>query len=176
MTCIIGLIEPHRVVFAGDSMITGDAWRSESNPKVFRRGDVLYGLAGDNKACNVVEYDVALPEAVPLGMSPGKFVHKCVLPPCREKFEDYDEEDPTVELLVGTREGLVWANCSKDSHAEARHWLAIGSGGAYAMGALLAIHTRFGSVTEDDVLQTIHNVAKLDQNVGGPTYTAEIPR
>lgn len=63
MTCIAALVHNGEVYMAGDSAVTNGSWDLvlHATPKVFRRGEVLIGVAGRSRLLNVVEHGLDVP-------------------------------------------------------------------------------------------------------------------
>ena len=63
MTCIVGLVDDGVVYIGGDSASVGGYDRSvETQPKVFRRGDLLIGSSGCWRTMQLVHYKLQIPE------------------------------------------------------------------------------------------------------------------
>lgn len=132
MSCVVGIELPTGVVIASDSQTTGGGGEVVYESKVYRRGTVLYGFAGDASICDRIRMEVVSP-SYDIMQPADEFLYETIVKPTRD-FECQDWSimvgTPT-EVWVVSGEGYV--SRSKDSFS------CIGTGGQAAMGALFTL-------------------------------------
>ena len=142
MTAIVGLEHGGRVYLAADSAVSwgDDIVHVAREPKVwacYPSGDVssmVMGVAGASSACEALAGGEWLPEYQ--AGNDTAYVVGQLLPAAQQVADEFD-------MLLGFN-GTLWALCGDGTaHTSAQGMMAIGSGGAMALGALLALfHVR----------------------------------
>ena len=145
MTCVAGVARGGHVCIGGDSSI---AWDEESldscvEPKVFRRGEWLIGLAGDANADRAFHFELRPPQVTkPIR----RLVAVDFADEVKRALETTGAGEADFSALIGVS-GQLYVMGS--TYEVARHrwgYAAVGSGAAWATGAL-AILTDGGSLT-----------------------------
>ena len=144
MTAIVGIQGKGWAVLAADSMTTYNdkPYFSKSFEKIIRKGDYVFGFAGDAVAGNIAEYLWVPPKPVK-NMSTDAFMQIKVLPSLKDAMKEHGYEPDTVKDPDAGFDALICLNgivyeideqymFSRDD----RGLYAIGSGGAIALGAL----------------------------------------
>lgn len=142
MTTITATINPvsHEITLAGDCRYTEGTegskyWDSPNHFKVATRGDVAFGVAGDQPIVQHIIYGWE-PPAVADGDDPILTMHASLLPSLKEHVGDMDGE---WEMIVGFNQSLFY--CDKNGFTGTNdRTAAIGEGAPYALGFLEADH------------------------------------
>lgn len=148
MTTVIAVRTPEGVTFAHDTQATAGAEKIQGIEKVFYRDGVVFGFAGNVRVLNVLKHQLQIPTGKRRRKVPqdeGWIVGALV--PAIQKvlekakvLEDFQSgaSGAPMSLIVST--GAVTGYLDGDFSfcgTELSEW-AIGSGGAYAQGALMA--------------------------------------
>lgn len=184
MTTIAGVQGENWAVIGYDSRVTEDGAKIYSLPKetnkVFKNGSYIIGGAGDLRALNLLCYVFKPPLIAPsaYGMKLDKFMSSVFIPEVKKLFEENSyskdgEHDCDMLVLVN---GTIFEIGTDYSWARDESGVyAIGSGGAYAQGALLAtLETRKRTLGTAKTLvrQAIGIASKLDPNTSPPIYVS----
>ena len=150
MTCIAGYVKGDRVWMGGDSAgVLGYDIRVMKNEKVFVRDAYVMGFMGSFRMGQLLQYKLAIPSC-PDSVAPLVFMATDFIDAVRKCLgeggfrEKKDEVETGGVFLVGVSGALY--RIDYDFHVGQIHdrFTAIGSGEAYAMGALAAMtHLKF---------------------------------
>ena len=143
MTTIAAIQGDGWVVLGFDSRVVDDGRAyilPSNNSKVVRKGEYLLGAAGDMRAINLL--DIFVPPSIPKQVSLDRFITSEFIPALKSCFiaNGYgDEKGCGSSVLVAIR-GVVY-EIGEDYEwcRDERGLYAIGSGSAYALGALYAV-------------------------------------
>ena len=144
MTAIVGIQGKNWAVIAADSMTTYDdkPYYAKGMDKVIRKGDYIFAFAGDAVAGNIAEFLWNPPKPVKT-MNTDAFMQVKVLPSLREAMKEHGYEPDTVKDPGAGFDALICLNGIIYEVDEEYIWTrddrglyAVGSGGAYALGAL----------------------------------------
>lgn len=150
MTCIIGIEHKGRVFLGGDSAATNGRLDQSliREPKVFKKGDFVFGICGSPKILNVLQSSTQIPKK-PKGQDDKSYIMNVVVPAITESFK---EMGCTVEqggmtlfegaVLFGFNGKLYQMQMNFQVITNAFDYDAIGSGANIAKGAL---HTSRGA-------------------------------
>lgn len=145
MTTIAGAVAGGKVFLAADQQNNDvNGYASLDGNKIFRKGYLLLGIAGDYKAANTLPW-------LPTGKfkyesEPRKFMTMTFPRLVREFAEQHEFVFDPFEALVGTKGMLFHYSSDDESVAPMGQFYAIGSGGPFALGSL-ATSERSVSVT-----------------------------
>lgn len=161
MTAVVAITDGNTVFMGGDRATTGDDCIVDlPHPKVWRRGGVTFGCAGQVAQLQRLRYEAPFPRF--RGGVPDRYVGARLAPALRKFF---GSEDIDIDILIGVRGRLFALDCVFSFTDVGPEW-AIGSGGAAARAALAC------TTGEDDPQTRIAhalNVATLVCNsVRGP--------
>lgn len=145
MTCIVGLVHNSRVYIGGDSGGLGkNSYDIRKMPKVFTKGQFVYGYAGSFRMGNILQYEFKEPKIK--GDIFKYMVHDYIngLRKCFEKhgFEiDSEREADGGEAIspcffVGMKGKLFSVHEDLQIAELTRSYDAIGCGGDFALGAM----------------------------------------
>lgn len=150
MTCIVGIAQNNKVYIGGDSgAIGGTTYEIRKSPKVFIKGEFLYGYAGSFRLGNILQYEFKEPKIKGdnihkyLATDYFKALMKCYksveFDPNPKNAEVNAEVDGGCSFMIGIR-GQLFTMSSEDHHVVdlLRNYNAIGCGGDQALGALFA--------------------------------------
>lgn len=140
MTCIVAIISDGKVHMAAERANSDDSVILPSvDPKIVRRGDYLFGYAGNTGVGQAVQYMFTFP---PLKnkRDVSKHMIGTVVPALRQFFRDEnitwtDKDDDGCSLLFGVA-GHVFEFDTADFQMVEYSELAVGSGASYALGSL----------------------------------------
>ena len=154
MTCVVGLVSPFDgSVWLGSDQCTrvGDRLFTTANPKVFERDGVLFGLAGPVGGGVAARHRMEVPSREP-GEDADKYIMVRVYDAIWKAQQEQrvtsknDEGEYGCSVLIGYA-GCVYHFDSYGMGSRCKEgYFAIGSGAAYALGALYVMP----GVTGDD--------------------------
>lgn len=148
------------------------------NGKIVKNGAYLLGAAGDMRAINLLAHVLKPPVPAPndIGIKLDKFISSKFIPALKQCFDEAQygekgEQDSSILVVIhGTiyeiGSGYDW--CHDESGV-----YALGSGGDYAMGAmLLAAEGKKRTMTNarSSIKSALAISARLDPNTGGSIY------
>ena len=181
MTCIVGLKSKKtgKVYLGGDSATTKGAQRMiRAEPKVYKRGEILFGGAGNSVVSQVLSHIASDPSVVekqdPLGYILNEFI------PSFKKFlrqaDQLREKDGVAtvpnEFLVAFRGELFSISSDFDVFTSLDDYMAIGSGEEYALGSLYS--TKYSDLKpEERLFMALEAASKHDSYVGGPLQVVD---
>lgn len=152
MTVIVAIADRGRVIMGGDSALTDEDFSqlSMAETKVFRQGEFLVGASGSSRGGQLIRFRFKPPKHPPR-MDPDKYMATLWVDELRRVFKDGghlyfeeagSEESSGTNALIGYR-GSIWVMYGADFQVERVRdpYLAIGSGGPIAFGALHATQT-----------------------------------
>jgi hypothetical protein len=142
MTCIVGVIEGRDVWIGGDSgAFAGWEVSVRRDPKVFRRGDFLFGFCGSFRMGQLLRYKFD-PPAHPHGMDAFEYLATLFVDALRDclKAGGYARREHEVEtgglFLLGYRGRLFRVDDDYQIGEHEAGFAAVGCGAPYALGAL----------------------------------------
>lgn len=180
MTTIAAVQGENWAVVGYDSRVTEENEKiytlPKDNGKLFKNGAYLIGVAGDMRAINLLSFVFKPPAITPTtyGVKLDKFMTAIFIPELKKCFEDNSyskdgDQDSQVMVLIN---GTVYEIGNDYSWARDESGVyAIGSGSAYALGALLGtLETRKRTMATAKTLvrQALTISAKLDPNTSAP--------
>jgi ATP-dependent protease HslVU (ClpYQ) peptidase subunit len=182
MTTIAAVQGDGWAVVGYDSRVTEENQKiftlAKDSGKVVKNGNYLLGAAGDMRAINLLTHVFKPPTLNPTtyGIKLDKFITSVFIPELKKCFEDasYSKDGDMESQVLVVANGTVYeiGNDFSWAHDEAGLY-AIGSGGDYALAALLAtFETRKRTLGTANALvrQAITIAAKLDPNTAPPIY------
>ena len=144
MTCVCAVADGGRVVMGGDSAVSSeDGDRTLQAPKVFERAGLLFGVSGEMRVGQLLQYVHKVP-AIGEDQDVAQFVvrdlcgglRKFMRDQAEELIPDRDDDEELWQLLVGVS-GRVFRVCSHFSASESvTGYDAIGSATPHALGSL----------------------------------------
>lgn len=177
MTCIIGIAHEGRVYIGGDSMAS-DGWCSRQTAlrKVFRTGDFLIGYTSSFRMGQILQYHLTVPPQAE-GVSNEQYmvvefveaVRACLKDKGYAKVDNNREEGGT--FLVGYKSELYEVAADFQVNHYINGLVACGSGDAYAMGALVALHKM---APQKRIINALEIASQLACTVCGPFYVEEL--
>lgn len=143
MTTIIGIDDMRDCELVADSQTSSDnrPYRHHQLGKLVRRGDYIIGAAGSGLACDLTQYVWSpLPYD---GTDPAHFVRSQLVPDLRSTLDSNDwqtnvDKDETLQLLIAVAGCIFQVESDFTVLMRSDGLYAIGSGAAYAIGALEA--------------------------------------
>lgn len=152
MTTIIGIDDARDCELIADAQTTTDnrPYRHSQLSKLVRRGDYILAAAGSGVACDLAQY-VWMPPPWD-GSEPATFMRSMVIPHLRGTLDSNDwqpnyDKDDTLQMLVALAGRIFQIETDFTVLMRADGLYAIGSGSAYAIGALEA------GATPDEAMQ-----------------------
>lgn len=139
MTCVVAVADGGGVHFGGDSAITSDDELAiQRDPKVFRRGPYVIGYSGSLRWGSILRYVVPLPTPPRRGVARMLNLElsaelAVALAQARVKAD---------QALLGVSGELYWIDEDLAFVRLGADYGAIGSGAAYALGALSVLDHR----------------------------------
>ena len=180
MTTIAAIQGSGFAVIGYDSRISGEGGRlyvlPKNSPKVIKNGSYLLGAAGDLRAINLFS-TIVLPEPTEKmnAIELDRFVTNQIVPTIKNWFEEnsYGKDgEQQSELIVCVRGVVYELSENYDCARDANGIYGVGSGSAYAVGALHAMVEKNITVEEakDCVKEALRIAMKLDSGTGLPVY------
>lgn len=145
MTCVIGL-EHEGVVYMGCDSQTSYGWekRPLAESKIFRRGQMLFGVGGASLIGNALRYRLVIPQRETVGTNL-EYLNTLFIDAVRKCFEEHKCHDSEKEnrfdgtFLLGYQGKLYRIEPNYAITYLADGFDSIGSGSNYALGALAAL-------------------------------------
>jgi ATP-dependent protease HslVU (ClpYQ) peptidase subunit len=145
--------------------------------KCFEVGDYLFGVAGDFRAVNIVAHSFRPPDSGRLaGADLDKFMVSKFIPALKKCFSDnfYGKDtEQGSDILVVVNATVYEIGAYYDCLRDSRGIYAIGSGGDYALGALIALdgegRRTVGRVREN-MRRALEIAAYVDTATSEPVY------
>lgn len=171
MTTIAALIDGDTIYMASDSRTTrGWSQYMDANQKIIRRGEMLIGHSGAVRGAQIVEHTFQIPEHLE-GVPTERYMVASFIPALREAFKDqaYSQVDDNREsqdsqFLIAYRGALYTIESDFTALKERRNFYAIGSGSAYALGAL---QTTIGEPARARIERAVQTAISFDSGTGG---------
>jgi len=178
MTCIVGLKHKKKVYIGGDSCTTaGYETRATSQKKVFRIGNndnaMLIGNSGSLRTQQILKYNVTPPK---ITQSVEKYLVREFVPLLRKTLKEHGwikKENETEEIsgqggfIIGLKGQIFCIYQDFQVHAVEDNIHSIGSGGEYALGAMLAMPN---SPPKQRILTALSIAGELTMSVSAPYY------
>lgn len=149
MTCIVAAVENDAVYMGADSAVTneGDGYRYKfTTPKLFKKNGLLFGFAGEFKTPSILLYeDWPEIETEDINKYLYELLTKWLFKKCSKyKITSVENEIASAEasLLIGSKDKLFLMDSSFVASEISRQFESIGSGCAYAMGAMHANNSK----------------------------------
>ena len=142
MTCIVGLVDGRNVWIGGDSAgVAGRSLTVRRDPKVFRRGDFLFGATSSFRMIQLIQYSLDVPQ---------KKTRQCVDAYLRTVFINAlrkclseggyaikkDGAETAGTFLMGYRSRLFEVDSDYQVGESHDPYSAVGCGSDYALGSL----------------------------------------
>ena len=174
MTCIAGLIGKDKIYIGGDSAVgNGNGQFKSRNPKVYKRGEFIFGLAGYVGVLHALTHVMNMPPCYEK-QDPMEYMINVFIPSFRNavrelgmlEIEDGIERSRS-ELLIGFRGHLFCVGTDFSIIESVDNHMAIGTGSHYALGSL---YTSEGSESNPlhRVTMALESASEYCDNVCGP--------
>lgn len=144
MTCIVGFVEGDTIWMGGDSAgVSGWDLVIRADQKVFRNGPMVLGFTTSFRMGQLLRHALTIPDR-PASMDLDKYMVTVFVDAVRECLkskgwaEKTNEQEKGGEFLVGYESRLFAVHADYQIAAPVSQCYAIGSGGPFAMGALVA--------------------------------------
>ncbi len=142
MTVIVGVVDGTQVWIGGDSHGAAGCQRyprTDLERKVFRRGEMLFGVTGASRAIQLFQHVLDIPEH-PDGVEPFVYLVTLLMPAIRHAIQEHDglkinDSSDGWQFLLGYRGGL-YDICHDLSVSPLPAYGAVGCGREYATGSL----------------------------------------
>ncbi|MEN6293529.1 MAG: hypothetical protein ABFD07_16135 [Methanobacterium sp.] len=142
MTCIVGLIEDNTIYIGGDSALdTTSGIIRTKNPKVYKKGEFIFGVAGYLSVINALTHVMVFPPCYE-HQDPFEYIVNNFIPSYRSALHEQGLiemengiERNRSELLLGFRGHLFSIGTDFSVLESQDNYIAIGSGAVFAMGA-----------------------------------------
>ena len=160
MTTIAAITDGKKVYLGADSGITDGEFIGRSmQPKVFKIGDLLIGYCGSIRAANIVRYEIDLPTR-PEQIDELEWISRYFVDAVRIALADNGYPDSEKEedrnsfgMIVGVNGRIFEVEYNFSVIEWDSDWMAVGSGGKYAIGALDALSMYTGPTDEQERLE-----------------------
>ena len=176
MTTLIAFQGANYAILGADSQITDGDRRiiSPSTPKIVKLNKYLLGIAGDVRPGDLLAFNWKPPAYD--GTDPVKFMGRKIIPSIIAVFKangyDYAKEGANYSYLLAFA-GNVFEIANELSISQsADNLYGVGSGSAYALGALAGAVPNVGKV---EIINALKIAAKYDINTA-PPFQIEVQR
>ena len=180
MTTLIAFQGPNFAILGADSQITDGDKRiiSPSTPKIIKLGKYLLAVRGDCRPGDVLTYNWKPPAYD--GTDPVKFVGKKIVPSIIKAFKangyEFDKDDASFGFLIAFAGNVFEIGDSLDISQSEDGLYSIGSGSAYALGALAGLVPFDDLNKANTAIQAALSIAaKYDINTA-PPFQIEVQR
>jgi ATP-dependent protease HslVU (ClpYQ) peptidase subunit len=181
MTTAIAFQGPDFAILGADSQVTDGDKRilSPSTPKIVKLGKYLLAVRGDCRPGDILTYNWKPPAFD--GTDPVKFMGKKIVPAIIAAFRangyDFDKDGASFGFLLAFGGNVFEIGDDLSINQSADGLYAIGSGSAYALGALAG---QLPNLVKDDwaadwILEALAISAKYDINTAAP-FQIEVQR
>lgn len=155
MSCVVGMSVGTHTIIAADRAGSADGFPTCYSPKIVQRGDVAMGFVGATPMWTELKYpDINYPGP----KYDGTLEEWCAQVLARRLWsygENLLDDDKDYALLVGRASELVYVAHPMQAFSIARGFMAIGSGGNYAMGVMRAF------LPDDDTRLTVEGARSI---------------
>lgn len=187
MSVVVGVVENGSVYMGADSIAASESKKistTEPSGKIFRKKDLIIGVAGSIKVMQVMRY-VWSPPAYQKNMECMEYLVKVLAKSLREcllehTFRDGSgtESDPNpdaslsgTEILIGHRGRLFIIESSYQVLESELSYDAVGAGGDYALGSLFST---VGMPTKKRIIKALEAAETFSPMVKGPYRLLEM--
>lgn len=149
MTCIVGYAEEGVVYIGGDSAASsGDDIAIREDPKVFSRGEMVFGFTTSFRMGQILKYQFEIPSHGYGSVQNSdcfKWLCSVFIPKLSKCFKDFgfatvdNNEITGGQFLIGWRGKIYNIQSDFQVSLRSKNYDACGSGAAYALGALGAL-------------------------------------
>lgn len=150
MTCIVGIERPDGVMIGGDSAASNySIMYTREDRKVFHNEGLIIGYTDSFRMGQLLRYRLEIPPHHPPDKDDFEYLATDFIDAVRAVFTDHGflhkehEEESGGEFLVAYRGRLYFVCGDFQVGRAAEPYIAIGSGGEVALGALYAMHHYF---------------------------------
>lgn len=169
MTCIVGLVAKNGVWLGGDGLGSTDHAKCKvAGGKVFKNGEFLIGFCGDFRIGQILRYAFTPP---PINGDLSRYMCVEFSNALRASMKDagylvvQDGAEKGGDFMVGIRGRLFCVESNFQVIETVLPYIAIGSGDAYAMGAMYANHK---AKPRERIMKALRAAAEFSPSVGGP--------
>ena len=181
MTTVIAYQGPNFAILGADSQITDGDRRiiSPSTPKIVKLGKYLLAVRGDCRPGDILAYNWKPP--LYDGTDPVKFMGKKMIPSIITAFKangyEFDKDGASFGFLIAFGGNVFEIGDSLDISQSADGLYSIGSGSAYALGALAVQLPLLSNLdmAKEGILEALTISAKYDINTCAP-FQIEVQR
>ena len=176
MTTVIAYQGPDFAILGADSQITDGDRRiiSPSTPKIIKLGKYLLAVRGDCRPGDILTYNWKPPAYD--GTDRVAFVGKKIVPSIITAFKangyEFDKDGASFGFLIAFGGNVFEIGDQLDISQSQDGLYAIGSGSAYALGALAGLVPSIGKA---EILHALAIAAKYDINTA-PPFQIEVQR
>ena len=181
MTTVIAYQGPDFAILGADSQITDGDRRiiSPSTPKIVKLGKYLLAVRGDCRPGDILTYNWKPPAYD--GTDRVAFVGKKIVPSIITAFKangyEFDKDGASFGFLIAFGGNVFEIGDSLDISQSADGLYSIGSGSAYALGALAGqlLNLAKPDWAQEQILEALAIAAKYDINTAAP-FQIEVQR
>lgn len=186
MTLVLGITTPRGVLLAADTAGTGWTQHTTTHPKIAAHGPIGIGYAGSFRMGQVLRYCIDW-DAAALARNtadPHEWAVRCIVPAIRKTLategivhtkEATDRAHGQIMLALDGRAFTVQSDFSVLEAPE--HYVAIGSGGEVALGALHgSTQARSWAAARKLALKALEAAEHYIPSVRGPFHVAEVAK
>lgn len=168
MTAIVGIETDGRVLLGADSAVTwGDTLVTCKQPKVWTIGDIVIGVAGDSRACDVVRYYLIKMKQFD-GIDAAAWAARELASAFKAAMKEVGQSDNSCDMILGVGTKLLGIDENGGVVAFSERYGAIGAGSPYALGSLYATDTSMTLSPRNRMVTALEAAALYCPSVRGP--------
>jgi hypothetical protein len=181
MTCIVGLVDNGNIIMGSDSLISTNGWEVSllAQPKIFRLGEMLIGVAGKLRLLQLVEHELKLPD-IGNGESPMHYMISGFVPALMQLLEKagfIEIESGTKRmdgnLIIGFR-GHLFTIAIDFAVQEDLHGYDVIGGCSHALGSLYTSERAVGMTPKGRVMMALSAAECFDASIREPFHILEL--
>jgi ATP-dependent protease HslVU (ClpYQ) peptidase subunit len=168
LTIVIGIRNNDEIMFGGDRCVSNGQKNMSAFPKIFKKKNMLFGVAGQLLLIQHLKYNFKIPTHSK-GVSDEKYMNTIFINELRKCFEnnrasqiEKNQEEMFSSIIVGYKNKLYLISTNFCVSEFNSSFIAIGSGKQYAIGALETDIERRGYVDEDSIRTAIEIAARYN--------------
>lgn len=172
MTVIVALKEGDRIYFGADSCVGGTHESIIGRPKIFKRGEFLFGASGYLRSLQLLAYSVTFPPIM-TGQDHYHYLINSVIPCIKRGFAQHGNLEIVDEIeslnnsafLIAFRGNIYTVSPDAAIDEWVEGYGAIGSGSKYALGSFCSTE---GRPAEERVRMALEAASKFGEGVCPP--------
>ena len=169
MTAVAAYNDGSRIWIASDGVASIDQMIFEYGSKLVRRGNYVFGFAGNCRMADVLKETRCLPDEIS-GIKGVRLFRDAM-----SEAAQASEADGDIDILIICPSGIFTIGSDLDI-SRVRKYHAIGTGDAYAFGVLYAASRARANAGKSVVRTAVQAACRFNALCGGQCYTASVAK